>query len=206
MHYSLRSYHYRNPHLCWALRKGVLCRVPKRKHTAKKNTWQIGHSAKMHFAEYFFWHTAKCIFAEGYDKSIFPCTFWGPKRIQMKKFSTTKLYNFSRSTSFILATSSFDKEIVTFFIKSSSLSYVSYSFMKLECRYIKFVNNVTNTMSDEQMTKLNFVDLEKLWNFVVGSILIWNHLDMQKLCLYFKILKFEFFKRSWMEKQPKQKL
>jgi len=46
-------------------------------------------------------------------------------------------------------------------------------------------------MSDEQMTKLNFVDLEKLWNFVVGSILIWNHLVMQKLRLNFKIWIFQ---------------
>ena len=80
----------------------------------------------------------------------------------MKKFSTTKLYNFSRSTSFILSISSFDKVKVTFFRKSTSLSYVSYSFMKLEEREIIFVNNITNTMWDEQMTKINFIDLEKL--------------------------------------------
>ena len=36
------------------------------------------------------------------------------------------------------------------------------SFMKVEEGYIRFVNNITTTMSDEQMTKINFVDLEKL--------------------------------------------
>ena len=36
------------------------------------------------------------------------------------------------------------------------------SFMKVEERYIRFMNNVTTIMSDEQMTKINFVDLEKL--------------------------------------------
>ena len=44
--------------------------------------------------------------------------------------------------------------------------------MKVEERYIRFVNNVTTTMSDEQMTKINFVDLEKLYNFVVEKFFI----------------------------------
>ena len=81
------------------------------------------------------------------------------------------------------------------------ISYISHiSFMKVEERYIRFVNNVTTTMSDEQITKINFVDLEKLWNFVVDNILIWNHLVMQKRRLNLKILKFEFFKRPPDEK------
>ena len=54
--------------------------------------------------------------------------------------------------------------------------------------------------------KINFVDLDKLWNFIVGNILIWNHLVMQKRRLNLKILKFEFFKRPRMEKLPKWKL
>ena len=36
------------------------------------------------------------------------------------------------------------------------------SFMKVEEGYIRFVNNVTTTMSDEQMIKIKVVDLEKL--------------------------------------------
>ena len=36
------------------------------------------------------------------------------------------------------------------------------SFMKVEEGYIRFLNNVTTTISDEQMIKINFVDLEKL--------------------------------------------
>ena len=126
MHYSLRSYHY----LAECLNEN------KNKTLGKMHLWRVffGHSIKMYFSGHFFWHTAKCIFVEGHDKSIFPSTFWGLKRIQMKKFSTTKLYNFSRSTSFILSISSFDKVKVTFFRKSTSLSYVSYSFRKLEDR------------------------------------------------------------------------
>ena len=44
--------------------------------------------------------------------------------------------------------------------------------MKVEERYIRFVNNVSTTMSDEQMNKINFVDLEKLYNFVVEKFFI----------------------------------
>ena len=58
------------------------------------------------------------------------------------------------------------------------------------------MNNVTITMLDEQMIKINFVDLKKLWNFVVGNILILNHLVVQKRRLNLKILKFEFLKKN----------
>ena len=45
--------------------------------------------------------------------------------------------------------------------------------MKLEEeRHIRFVNNVTTTMSNEQMTKIKVVDLEKLYNFIVEHFFI----------------------------------
>ena len=105
-----------------ALGKDVFCRVPL-----------FWHSTKRHFAV--------CIFL-ALGKSVFQSNFWGPKWIQMKNFSTTKLYNFSRSIKFILVISSFDKATIMLFIKSTSLI----SFMKVEERYIRFVNNVTTTM------------------------------------------------------------
>ena len=89
-----------------ALGKDVFCRVPL-----------FWHSAKRHFAV--------CIFF-ALDKSVFQSNFWGPKWIQMKNFSTTKLYNFSRSIKFILVISSFDKATITLFIKSTSLILVSW--------------------------------------------------------------------------------
>ena len=67
-----------------------------------------------------------CAFFFALGKSFFQSNFWGPKWIQMKDFSTTKLYNFSRSTKFILVISSFDKATITLFIKSTSLLYLSY--------------------------------------------------------------------------------
>jgi hypothetical protein len=36
-----------------------------------------------------------------------------------------------------------------------------YSFMKLHERYIRFVENVTTTMADDQMTKIKGVHLQK---------------------------------------------
>ena len=116
-----------------ALGKMRLCRVPF-----------FWHSAKMHFAEYHFLALGKmrlcrvpffgtrqrgilpCAFFFALGKLFFQSNFWGPKWIQMKKISTTKLYNFSRSTKFILVISSFDKTTITLFIKSTSLSYLSY--------------------------------------------------------------------------------
>ena len=89
-----------------ALDKDVFCRVPL-----------FWHSAKRHFAV--------CIFF-ALGKSVFQSNFWGPKWIQIKNFLTTKLYNFSRSTKFILVISSFDKATITLFLKSTSLSYLSY--------------------------------------------------------------------------------
>ena len=52
----------------------------------------------------------------------FQNTFWSSKLIQMKKFSTTKLYNSSRCTMFVLVFSSYDKVKVNLF---TNLTYLS---------------------------------------------------------------------------------
>jgi hypothetical protein len=80
-----------------------LCREPNKKHSAKPL-----HSAKEAFAEHPIngsWQRSKKkalgkgFFAECQSKTlgkvIFQTTFWCPKRIQIKKFSTTKFHNFS---------------------------------------------------------------------------------------------------------------
>ena len=38
--------------------------------------------------------------------------------------------------------------------------------MKPYERYVKFVNNVLITLSDEQMTKIKVLDLDELYNFI----------------------------------------
>jgi len=37
---------------------------------------------------------------------------------------------------------------------------------------VRFMNNVTTTMSDEQMTKIKVVDLDEFYNFVVDDFFI----------------------------------
>jgi hypothetical protein len=54
----------------------------------------------------------------------------------------------------------------------------------------------------EKTTNIKVVGLEKLWNFVVNNVLVWNHLVMQN---YVWILKFEFFSNylGWKKHQNK---
>ena len=70
----------------------------------------------------FFWHSAKKLFADRQRK--FQSTFWSSKLIQMKKFSTTKLYNSSRCAMFVLVFSSYDKVKINLF---TNLTYLSCS-------------------------------------------------------------------------------
>jgi hypothetical protein len=65
--------------------------------------------------------------------------------------------------------SSFDKvEIILF----TNHIHLSYSFMKLDERCIRFVKSITTTTTDDQMTKIKVICLENLCNFVVQSFLI----------------------------------
>jgi len=115
--------------------KEALCQVPKKhlakKHSAKrlfcrvsKNTWQKPTLGKEAICRVFFFHTRhRSLFAECFlytRQRKFQIEFWSPKWIQIKKFSTTKLYNFSRSTIFILL-SSFDKVKINLFTKFTCL-------------------------------------------------------------------------------------
>ena len=73
---------------------------------------------------FFFWHSAKKLFAECFfytRQRKFQSTFWSNKLIQMKKFSTTKLYNSSRCIIFFLVFSSYDKVKVNLF---TNLTYL----------------------------------------------------------------------------------
>ena len=44
--------------------------------------------------------------------------------------------------------------------------------MKPYRRYVQFVNNITFTLSDEQIIKIKIVDLDGLYNFVVDDFLV----------------------------------
>ena len=58
-------------------------------------------------------------------------------------------------------------------------------------RDVKFVNNVTITLSDEQMTKIKIVDIDELCNFYVHDFFIWNYLAPQNFVRSSNILKFK---------------
>ena len=139
-HFDLKSSYHAKLRLNHA--KMRLCRVPFFWHSAKMYFVEcyflvhdkmrlcrvsfFWHSAKMYFAECLCFGTRQrdilpCVFFLALGKSVFRSKFGGPKWIQMKNFSTTKLYNFSRSIKFILVISSFDKATITLFIKSTSL-------------------------------------------------------------------------------------
>ena len=51
--------------------------------------------------------------------------------------------------------------------------------MKLYDRYVNLLTIYTNTLSDEEMTKIKVVDLDKFYNFYVHDFFSWNHLVFQ---------------------------
>jgi hypothetical protein len=46
---------------------------------------------------------------------------------------------------------------------------------------VDFMNNVTIALSNEEMTKIKFIDLKKLYNFVVENFFIWINLLLQNV-------------------------
>jgi hypothetical protein len=65
--------------------------------------------------------------------------------------------------------------------------------MNIKERYVKFVNNVTITLSDEQMTKIKVVDFDELYNFYVHDFFNWNHLLLKNIVSSWYFLKFKFW-------------
>jgi hypothetical protein len=55
------------------------------------------------------------------------------------------------------------------------------------------VNNVTVTLSDEQMTKIKVIDLDELYNFYVHDFFKWNHLLFENVVSIWYFLKFKFW-------------
>jgi hypothetical protein len=80
------------------------------------------------------------------------------KVMNIKVVQLIKIYNVYFGHLFIRKT---DSNIV-------HKSYISLlKFPKLYKRDVKIVNNITITLSDEQMTKIQVVDLDELYNFYV---------------------------------------
>ncbi len=72
----------------------------------------------------------------------------------------------------------------------------------------KFYENVTIALSGEEMIKIEVINLDELYNFVVDVFFNWNHLVFENVAWSCHNLKFIFklFKQSHIEKWPIQKL
>ena len=70
------------------------------------------------------------------------------------------------------------------------------------------MNNVTTTLSDEQMIKIKVVDLDEFYNFVVDDFFSWNHLLVQNVVWSSHFLKFKFWiiQTKSYEKMTKMKV
>ena len=65
----------------------------------------------------------------------------------------------------------FSKIFIIVFVISSSDKVVVYVVVYIVHKF----TSLSTTLSDEEMTKIKVIDLEKLYNFVVDNFLIWNH-------------------------------
>ena len=70
------------------------------------------------------------------------------------------------------------------------------------------MNNVTNTLSDKKITKIKVIDLDELYNFVVGDFFSWNHLVFEKCCLKLSYLQIQIqtIKKMLYRKMTKIKI
>ena len=94
------------------------------------------------------------------------------RMISAEKWWIPKMYNSSRSTTFILVISSSDKVIVNIVHKSTCLSYSSWNY---EC-YVNLWIMFTNILSNDEVTKIKVVDRDEFNNFYVHDFCSWNHL------------------------------
>ena len=86
------------------------------------------------------------------------------KVTNIKVVQLIKIYNFYFGHLFIRQNNSniVHKLYISLIVHKFYLSLIS-----LYERYVKFVNNVTITLSDEQMTKIKVIDLDQLYNFYI---------------------------------------
>ena len=83
--------------------------------------------------------------------------------ILAEKWWIPKLYNSSRSTTFILVISSSDKVILNIVHKSTCFSYSSGNYES----YVNLWTMFTNTLSHEEVIKIKDVDSDEFNNFYV---------------------------------------
>ena len=90
------------------------------------------------------------------------------KWFQLKKWWISKLYNSTRSTTFILIISSSDKVIVNIVHKSTCFSYSSWNYES----YLNLWTMFANTLSYEEVTKIKVIDSEDFNNFMFITFIV----------------------------------
>jgi len=88
----------------------------------------------------------------------------------------------------------------------SNIFLKSYIYLhKLYERDVKFLNKFILPLSNKEMIKINVVDLEKLYNFVVKNFLIWIRLGLQNSIWNFicRVLFWNSAKKIFTECQRK---
>jgi hypothetical protein len=61
------------------------------------------------------------------------------------------------------------------------------------CDFLKFKISTVQIELDGEMTKINFVHLDELWNFSIHHILIWHHLVLENLASSYHFWKFKIW-------------
>ena len=99
------------------------------------------------------------------------------------------MYNSLRSTTFILVISLSDKVIVNIVHKSTCLAYSSWNYEW----YVNLWTMFTNTLSNEEVTKIKVIDSDDFNNFYICDFCSWNHLRFQNLIWSCHLLKFKIW-------------
>ena len=79
------------------------------------------------------------------------------------------------------------------FIRHGDSNIFLRSCISLLQRDVKFVNKIVLALSNKEIIKINVIDLEKLYNFVVKNVLIWIRLGLQNSIWNFLCRVFYFW-------------
>ena len=79
--------------------------------------------------------------------------------------------------------------IVNIFHKSTCLSYSSWNYEW----YVNLWTMFTNTLSNEEVTKIKVIDSDEFNNFYIHDFCSWNHLWFQNLVWNYHLLKFKIW-------------
>jgi hypothetical protein len=91
----------------------------------------------------------------------------------VKAVNIKVVFNSSRSTTYILVKYPFDKVLGNFVHK---LTYILSSFINYVLRFISLWPMYGDTLTNEYLTKIKVVDIDKFYNFYIDDFVIRDHL------------------------------